>query len=82
MFLKKLASQEARMVDLRDYPRDGEIHAVNEYPKYYDAIYYPALYDEFFMTAEYVFLGWSMISMLICVFVTIVACLSWEQRLM
>jgi hypothetical protein len=52
MFLKKLASHEARVVDLRDCPPDGELHAVNEYPKYYDAIYYPALYDECFMTAE------------------------------
>jgi hypothetical protein len=50
MFLSKVASCAARVLDIDDCPSLGLLHDPKNYPIYYDPIYYPELYYEYFIS--------------------------------
>ena len=50
MFLNKVASRAARVLDMDDCPPFGLIHDPKNYPIYYDPIYYPEIYYEYFIS--------------------------------
>jgi len=52
MFINKLPSRAPRVLNSYDCPPHGVLHYVDEYPTYYDTIYYPELYIHHFLTPE------------------------------
>jgi len=50
MWLNKRPSVISRVLDADDCPPHDVIHDINDYPKFYDALYYPQWYPQFFLS--------------------------------